>query len=165
MRKIILSAAVILLVLSSTPSGAEVAFRGLGGRAGATISPDQVHIGIHADLGTIVERVRLQPNVEIGFGDNVTTIAINPEAFYEFPVEGNWKPYAGGGLGITIYNFDVPENPLYNIDDSQTEIGLNLLGGVQTKISDRTGLFFEAKVGVGDIPDFKATAGFTVWFQ
>ena len=131
---------------------------GWGGRVGGTLDPEQVHVGFHVDLGDIAERVRLQPNVEVGFGDDVTLVAINPEVFFLFAPHSRWTPYAGGGLGINIYNWDTN---IPGADDSETEIGLNLLGGIETKISDRTKFFGEVKFGIGDSPDAKFHVGLT----
>ena len=48
--------------------------RGWGIRAGLGVDPDQLIVGAHWDLGEIVEHLRLQPNVELGFGDDVLTL-------------------------------------------------------------------------------------------
>ena len=48
-----------------------------------------------------------------------------------------------------------------NIDQTSTDVGLNLLGGLETKISDSTKFFGEIKFGVGDCPDAKLTVGLT----
>jgi len=132
---------------------------GAGGRLGVTLDPDQVHLGIHLDLGELAERVRVQPNVEVGFGSDRTLVAVNPEVVYLFDKRGKWTPYGGGGLGLNIVNRDRPSR---DEDNTELEVGLNLLAGIETKVSNSTRLFFEGKFGVGDSPDFKAACGFTI---
>lgn len=159
MRKVMIFAVTAMLMgFSTVLTAQEELVLGVGGRVGATVDPDQAHFGIHFDLGEIAERVRVQPNVEIGVGDDLTVVAINPELFYLFNHKSRWTPYAGGGLGVNIYNWDTG---VAGVDDSEVEVGLNLLGGLETMVSDRTKIFFEGKFGVGDSPDFKATFGFT----
>ena len=147
-----------LCLITATSLQARDYVLGLGGRAGATLDPEQVHVGFHLDLGEIAERVRLQPNVEIGFGDDKTLVAINAEALYLFTPHNRWTPYAGGGLGINIVNWT---HSAGMVDKTVTQIGLNLLGGVETKISDTVKLFGEIKFGVGGSPDVKLSVGLT----
>ncbi len=159
MRRVSYSVLVLTTCLITTTSlQARDYVLGWGGRVGAALDPEQVYVGFHLDLGEIAERVRLQPNIEIGFGDGRTLVAINPEVFYLFKPHDRWTPYAGGGLGINIVNWDHSAD----MDDMmETQIGLNLLGGVETKISDRAKFFGEIKFGVGDSPDAKLSVGLT----
>lgn len=147
-----------VFLLAATAAQARDYILGWGARVGGTFDPEQVHVGVHFDLGDIAERVRLQPNVEVGFGDDVTLVAINPEVFYLFTPHNRWTPYAGGGLGINIYNWD---SPVAGIDDSETEVGLNLLAGAETRINDAMKFFGEVKFGIGDSPDAKIHVGLT----
>ncbi|MBW7997789.1 MAG: hypothetical protein FVQ81_14700 [Candidatus Glassbacteria bacterium] len=157
-RKLLLPIVAMICLLAAQPAGARDYVLGWGGRAGVTLDPEQIHVGFHLDLGDIAERVRLQPNIEIGFGDNATLVAINPEVFYLFKPRERWTPYAGGGLGINIVNWDAKAG---KADKTETEVGLNLLGGIETKIGDTTKFFGEVKFGVGDSPDVKFTVGLT----
>jgi len=164
MRKVIfLPVVVFICLLAAGPVQARDYVLGWGPRVGATLDPEQIHIGVHADLGDIAERVRLQPNVEVGFGDNKTLVAINPEVFYLFTPHERWTPYAGGGLGINVVHWSdklVPTG-VSGVDKTETQIGLNLLAGAETKINDSTKFFGEIKFGVGDSPDMKFTVGLT----
>ena len=123
--------------------------QGPGARAGISVNPDQFYIGGHYDTGEIVDRLHLRPNVEIGFGDDVTTFALNIEALYMTPLPRSpWTFYAGGGPGVNVYDFD---------NGSDTKAGLNVLGGLQHD----NGLFFEVKGGLFDSPDLKVGVGYT----
>ena len=121
-----------------------------GLRAGVSVDPDQFYVGGHLETGPLVERLVFRPNAEIGFGDDVTTVAINFEFAWKFPRQrAPWGFYAGGGPAINLYQFDGPGD--------ETEAGFNLLAGLE----NRSGLFFEFKVGLADSPDFKFGVGFT----
>jgi hypothetical protein len=121
-----------------------------GLRAGVSVDPDQFYVGGHLETGPLVERLVFRPNAEIGFGDDVTLVAINLEFAWKFASPRSpWNFYAGGGPAINLYQFEGPG------DD--TEAGVNLLAGIE----NRSGLFFEFKVGLADSPDFKFGVGFT----
>jgi len=121
-----------------------------GVRAGLSIDPDQFYIGGHIETKPLVERLVFRPNVEVGFGDDVTLAAFNFEFAWKFSRgRSDWGFYAGGGPGVNLYQFDGPG------DD--TEVGFNIMAGVE----NRSGLFFEFKLGVADSPDFKFGVGFT----
>jgi len=159
MRRILRNAA---LILAAAPLLVAVPVRaaGWGPRAGLTFDPDQVHVGIHADFGDVfAPRVRFQPNVEVGFGDHLTTTALDFEAAYRFVKNWDaWSPYAGGGLGLTWYSWD---NDVRGRDNTDMETGLNLLGGIEKGIGGGNRFFVELKLGLFDSPDLKATVGWT----
>ena len=150
---------IVFVLLQPLPLAAQNIMLGAGGRVGATRDPDQAHLGLHLNLGELAERVRLQPNIEIGVGSNMTVVAVNPEAIVTFRRRGRWTPYAGGGLGLNLVRRD---KKVFPGEENELEIGLNLLGGYETKVSERLKLFIEGKFGIGDSPVFKATFGFTV---
>lgn len=136
------------------PSG----FQGWGPRLGATLDPDQVHFGAHVDFGNLARRVRLQPNIELGIGDDFTIGALNFELNYRFREEWEvWTPYLGGGIGLLLISHDVEGLD----DDTNTEFGGSILGGIEKGISDGDRFFLEAKIGLVDAPDFKFTIGWT----
>lgn len=138
-----------LLGLVLFSSGTAFAQHG-GIRGGISVDPDQIYFGGHLETSPLIDRLYFRPNVEVGFGDNVTLIGANMEFVYKFTNRRPWNLYAGGGpaLNITMHDGE---------DGSNTDAGFNLLVGVeQTK-----GLFFEFKIGVVDSPDFKFGVGWT----
>jgi hypothetical protein len=138
----------ILPVLAVVALPSLAAAQGPGVRAGASVDPDQFYLGGHYESNALVDRLHFKPNAEIGFGDDITTFALNFEFVYKMPVSGPWTLYAGGGPAVNIYSFD---------DDSDAEGGLNFLFGAETA----RGLFFEVKLGAIDSPDFKFGVGYT----
>jgi len=121
-----------------------------GLRAGLSVDPDQFYFGGHIETSPLVDRIHFRPNVEVGFGDDLTLIGANMEFVYKFPNRRDWGLFAGGGPALNVYMFD-------NVDDSETDAGLNLLLGVENS----RGLFFEFKMGLIDSPDFKFGVGWT----
>ncbi len=153
MKRLVLLSIAICLV-AGTASAAD-----FGARAGLTLSPDQFHIGAHADLGPVIETVRFVPNVEIGFGDDITLIAINADFIYDF-AETPWS--IGGELGLNIWKFDfgdLPSVPGFDVDDTSTDFGLSVLGDYRLLLNSGKTLLLEAKVGLIDSADFKVTVG------
>jgi hypothetical protein len=121
-----------------------------GLRGGVSVDPDQVYIGGHIETEPLVERLVFRPNVEVGFGDDITTAAFNFEFAWKFPTRGSrWGFYGGGGPAINLYQFEG--------DRDNTEPGFNFLGGVE----NTSGFFFEFKLGVSDSPDLKFGVGYT----
>ena len=119
-------------------------------RGGLTVDPDQFYFGGHLETSPLVDRLYFRPNVEVGFGNDVTVLAANMEFVYKLPSRGGWGIYAGGGPALNVYMFEGEDN-------SDTDAGLNLLVGVESS----RGLFFEFKMGVVDSPDFKFGVGWT----
>lgn len=134
------------LFVLTVPASAQDA----GLRGGLSVDPDQFYFGGHLETAPLVDRLHFRPNVEIGFGDDLTLIGANMEFVYKFPNRRGWGVYAGGGPALNVYMFD-------DVDDSETDAGLNLLVGVESS----RGLFFEFKMGAIDSPDFKFGVGWT----
>ena len=133
------------LMFSAPPASAQ----GVGVRAGASADPDQFYFGGHYETGPLADRVHFRPNVELGVGNDVTTVAGNLELVYKLPFRRHpWSVYGGGGPAINFYDFDA---------GSETEGGFNILGGLE----HRDGLFFEVKFGMIDSPDFKVGIGYS----
>jgi hypothetical protein len=159
MKKIGLLALSVLLVAATSASAVT---KPLGARIGYTSDEiDQFHLGGHIRLFELARNVAVQPSLEIGFGDDATLIAVNGDVFYEFTEleTPEWSFYAGGGLVFSYVNFDVPEG--IDVDDDDTNLGLDIAGGARYQISPGARLFTEIRIGLEDAPDFKITAGVT----
>ena len=136
------------LVCFSTPAAAQDP----GVRGGISVNPDQFYFGGHLETSPLVDRLYFRPNVEIGFGDNLTLIGANMEFVYKFSTRKPMNLYVGGGPALNIFMVD--NN---NDNDSETEAGFNVLVGAETP----KGLFFEFKIGALDSPDLKFGVGYT----
>jgi len=158
MRKIIIISLIIGLLCGFTAyaNTRPVGLHGIGPRLGGTINPDQFHVGGHLDLGDLLNNLMMMPNVEIGFGDNLTTIAPSFELDYRFrPDWGAWTPYLGGGIGPIFYSWDHGSSSSEFAGYLQFGIGRGSAG------SQSGHFFIEGKLGLADAPDFKATVGWT----
>jgi len=134
-----------VLLLAPAPAQAQ---GGFGLRTGVSVDPDQFYVGAHVGVGPLVDRLWFRPNLEVGFGNDVTLLAINAELAYWFRSQSAWRAYAGGGPALNVYDRDA---------GSETEAGLNFMLGV----AHRGGFFVEAKVGVFDSPELKLGFGVT----
>ena len=137
-----------VVVFSATPAFAQDP----GLRGGISIDPEQFYFGGHLETGPLVDRLHFRPNVEVGFGDDLTLIAANMEFVYKFTRSRPLNLYAGGGPALNVFMFDGAGD-----NDSETEAGFNVLVGAETP----RGLFFEFKIGAIDSPDFKFGVGWT----
>jgi hypothetical protein len=149
------------LTLAASTAGAAT---GWGLRGGVTFDPDQVHVGAHVNAGELFHNGYFLPNVEVGFGDHMTLIALNPELVYRFDhrTQSRWGFYVGCGLGVNITNWNGHDDfPYDRHDHTNTDLGLNLLGGMLRRLSSGNEFFLELKLGVADSPDAKVTVGLT----
>jgi hypothetical protein len=123
--------------------------QGPGVRAGVSVDPDQFYVGGHYETDELIESLYLRPNLEVGFGDDVTTVAVNIEAIYKYALRNHrdTRVYAGGGPAINFYDRD---------NESDAKGGLNLLGGIEFGK-----YFFEVKGGLFDSPNLKVGIGYT----
>lgn len=118
-----------------------------GLRAGASVDPDQFYFGGHIETPPLVDRLRFRPNVEVGIGSDVTTLAFNFELAYKFATGQAWQPYIAGGPALIVYDGD---------SDTSSHGGFNIALGIEHS----RGLFGEIKIGTIDSPDFKIGMGF-----
>ena len=156
------------LLVPAAAVAADMGFKGWGPRVGISSDPDQIFGGAHFDLGEFTKNLRLQPSVEIGFGDDVLTLTGNAMVAYYFPIESNITPYAGGQITVAFYDFDDNckgySSSYYGhgaCDDSETEIGPGLVGGMEMKLSGGSRFLAEVQIGLGDLPEAKILAGWT----
>ena len=134
---------------SGSPAGAE-----FGPRIGISSTPDQIVLGGQVQFPEFAPHLTVDPNVEIGFLDHQTVVALNADFFYHFALQGSvWAPYAGMGLGIAIYQFDDPRLT----SDTVTGANLVLGAGVPTRSGNR--FFGELRAGLGNIPTLKLMVG------
>ncbi len=155
-KTVIVPIIILLFALAATAGTRPVGFSGIGPRVGFTVNPDQFHFGGHIDFGEIAPNLMMVPNLEIGFGDHITTIAPSFELDYRFRSDwGVWSPYLGGSAGPIFYSFEH--------GGSDTKFGLYIQGGIMKGLTGRnSGYFFiEAKLGLVDAPDAKFTVGWT----
>jgi len=130
---------------------------GLGPRVGFSNDPDQFVFGGQLIIGEVAPSLTFDPDVELGFGDDVTVIALNLDMHYHFAIQGSsWRPYVGAGAGINF--IEVDQQPPFE-DTSDSEVGGNLIFGAGAPTAAGNRFFGELKLGLGDIPDLKLMVG------
>ncbi len=145
----------LFVVCSSTlliPQTAEAQGR-FGVRAGVSADPDQFYIGAHGESDPLIHQVRFRPNVEAGFGDNRTVLALNGEFIRRFGLDAGYAAVVGAGPAIVIRTFDLPMGR----DDTDVGPGFNFLVGLD--FPQDFGV--ELKVGVIDSPQVKFGVSYT----
>ena len=159
MKRIVLSVALISLLVA----GAATAGNPIGVRGGLSFEPDQFFVGGQMFVTEFSPDFWLVPKIDAAFGDDMTFIYIFATGLYSFTTSdmGGFTPYAGGGLGITYYKWDLPAGfSGLGIDDSGTEFGITGIAGLKKKMQSGKEMFFELEVGLSDYTaDFKIGAG------
>ena len=146
-----LALVIVALSLGTAPALADTS---AGIRAGLSVDPDQFLFGGQLNLDPVGKHVFIVPSAELGLGDNLTTLSFNGDVQYRFPVSqgSDLRPYAGGGLAI--YWVDVDGG------GSDTEVGVNLLGGIFFGDASGNPMFIDVKLGlVDEVPDWKFVFG------
>jgi len=139
--------ALALLVPATASAQSPPAGVAWGPRIGLSSSPDQFLIGGQVDFGDVAENLAIVPNVELGFGDDDETFALNADFHYRFRLSGtSWRPYAGAGFGLLLADGDV-------------EAGGALIFGATAPFRSSSRFFGEFKLGLADAADFKFLVG------
>ena len=153
LKKLLVVGALVLLPVAAHAAVVTSA----GPRVGVSIDPDQLVVGGQLELSEFAPNWSFDPSIELGFGDDLMVIALNADVFYHFHLkDSDWGPYLGGGLGVGFYSWDAPVGVR---DDSETEIGLNVVGGFNIPAGAAQHWFAELRLGIGDLPDFKLMGG------
>jgi opacity protein-like surface antigen len=150
--------------VEQTPSSSTVRTENLGWhswgvRLGVTDDSDQVVGGAHVNCGEPFNNVRLQPDLQLGSGDDHTTIYGTVPLYYRFDIASRMTPYAGGGLALGYVDVDLPEGS--NGDDSSFEVGGRATGGLEWPRAGGRAFFVELSLGFGDVHDATVLAAWT----
>jgi hypothetical protein len=70
------------------------------------------------------------PNIEYVFVDDGSLWTANGDFHYDFPTRSNLAVWAGGGLAVIFSEIDPPRGCRRCEAEDETDVGLNLLGGV-----------------------------------
>ena len=144
-----LALALAWTVQAATPARAAIGF---GPRVGFGLQPDQFVVGAQTLLGRSLYIFRFAPSFDLGWGDNVTTYAFNGDFEFSLGIPSTRAHfYAGGGVGVTAWDFES--------SGSDTEVGLDLLGGARMGGRGSMEYTVEARFGIGDVPDFRLLFG------
>jgi len=144
---------------SSSTSTMELGWKAWGVRLGVTDDSDQIIGGAHANLGEVMRNVRFQPDLQLGAGNDHTTLFGTAPLYYRFDTTSRMTPYAGGGITLGYVEVDLPETS--NGDDSEFELGARATGGLEWPRAAGQAFFVELSLGFGDIHDATVVAAWT----
>lgn len=148
---LVLTATILLLLAPAPAARADVS---AGIRGGLSVNPDQLLFGGQLEFSPIADNLYVVPSGEAGFGDDLFTLSFNGDMQYRFEVHSDVRPYAGGGLSLYFVDSD--------FGGSDTQLGVNILGGIYFGRNSRKPMFIDAKVGLTDeVPDWKFVFGVT----
>lgn len=179
-KQIIVLSLMIAFAISQT-SAQEIGLKGIGGKIGY-IMPDgaienTIGFGLQADLGQYNENISLAGYVDYwGKNYNVGTnydwswsvISIAAIGKYGFEAMGNFKPFAGAGLGLDIAswesNYTGPTNGFGVYADpsssaSDTDFAIHFVGGATMELSPTLDGIGEVKYTIGGADYFGIYVG------
>jgi opacity protein-like surface antigen len=162
-------AVVLILAVGALTSGRAMAqsslgLKGIGGSL-ALVDVENVDgtfgLGISADMGHITPQVGLEPVIEYwskteeAFGSkaSIHDVSVGARAKYYFEVANpKVEPFAGAGLGLHFIGakttLAIPGFPSETVSASDTKLGLDLGGGLQTPLTPKDNLRIEGWYGV-----------------
>ncbi|MGH3164659.1 MAG: hypothetical protein ACRDN0_02050 [Trebonia sp.] len=139
-------ALLVLLAMSGTASAQNL---GPGAEVGISGGPNQFYIGGNYTTPSIAGYVQFRPNVEIGFGNSQTLLAVNFDFIHNTPVKKKHHVSVYYGAGPSF-------NTSFTTGTNSTGGGFDVLVGATS------GKFFgEVKLGVGNSPTVKVGIGYS----
>lgn len=111
MKKTLLLTLAVFIITTAAEAQQGLAFRGWGLRAGASDRPDQLVVGVQADLGELIENLSFVPNVELGVGDDQNILSLSAPVFFRLPEAGPFDVYGGGGIAVGFVDRDEADDP------------------------------------------------------
>ena len=156
-RYAIIAIAVGALALAHSSAQAQGwGFSGFGGKIGYASPEDlegTLQLGAHVEFERSGSRFHIMPNLLYWNENDVSNVNPNVDVYYHFNSE-MITPYVGGGLGVHFVNDD-------RIDVSDTNLGLNLIGGFRIPTS-YSHYFIEGRYAASDISQFSLLGGITL---
>ena len=145
----------LFTILFLFSAGAALARTTWGLHGGFSSGPDQFIVGPHMNLNAVGEHLYVVPSAEVGFGDHLTSVAFNGDLQYRFVVhDSKVHPYAGGGASLYYVS-------LNGGGGSDTNLGIDILGGIFFGEMNGRPMFVDVKAGLTDrVPDWKFQFGF-----
>ncbi len=122
-----------------------------GVRIGSYTDMEEFYVG--ADLlAPVGAHTYVNPNIEYVLIDYGTYLTTNLDLHYDFATRSRMYFWLGGGLGLAYFS---PEGN----GDSNSELAVNLLGGIGFNTRGSFVPYIQAKAILGDADDFVITFG------
>lgn len=143
---------------------ASIGFRSIGASV-AYVSPENVNgtfgLGVFADLGRITPEIGLEPRIEYwsaseeAFGSKASMrdVVVGARGKYYFDIANpKVHPFAGAGLGLHFLRAEatvsIPGLPTISSSASDTRLGVDFGGGLETNVSPLVDLNVELWYGI-----------------
>jgi hypothetical protein len=157
----------IVLMTHAALAQSDLGLKAIGGRLGY-VDPESEYkgtftIGAVADFGTIIPKLHWDGAVTYwkstldwgwagtAYDVSLTDIALRSGVKYMF-LEGDWQPYAGGGLGLHFFSSDVSgPYSAYWSGASDTKFEFYIAGGVSHPLTDKLVGSAELQFDIGDV--------------
>ena len=137
---------------TSSASSPDIGWNGWGVRLGLADDVDQVLGGAQFNLGEFAKNIRFQPDVQLGTGDDFTTLFGTAPVYYRFDTSTSFTPYAGGGVSFGWVDND-------RANDTEFEVGGKATGGLEwPQAGGQQAFFVELSLGFGDVHDASVMA-------
>ncbi len=137
--------------ISVQSTSAQVGFTG-----GLSVDPEQGFVGVFWRSPEIGGRFHIRPGIEGGFGNDLKLATINVDFIARFPIGASgWDFIQGGGPAIVITRFDA-------FGRSESDLGAG--GSYVFGFGHDSGFLTEFRIGGGNVPSLKLTAGFAIGF-
>jgi hypothetical protein len=134
----------------------------VGFRGGATLDPELLSVGAHANFGPFFNRhVSFRPGVELGFGEVTTLFGVNLDGIYHVPntTQGRWSPYVGAGPNLSVRHLSFQgeqDGTRFDFGNFDWQAGFNFLAGFES----RSGTFVELNATAHSSPHVRLLIGF-----
>ena len=179
MKNVVVSVVVVLVLCSLVGPGlaqTSIGFNAVGPKLGFVMPEGDIEstigFGLESDLGTITPQIHLGAFLEYWrksydaayYGWTWSSLGIGATANYLLPKRGKLGPYVGGGLGLYRakgeWEYTGPTGPLHerSHSDSNTDLGIHLLAGVDYEVGPRMKAVAEFRYALSD-PDYAAFWG------
>jgi hypothetical protein len=125
-RRVVSTLAIAGLLVVPGLAQADVDF---GVRGGFYKDADAAFLGGEV-LMPITRAWYFNPNLEYAFVDDGNLWTANADVHYDLPMRSNLAVWVGGGLAAIFSSIDPPRGCRNCDSNDETEVGVNLLGGV-----------------------------------
>lgn len=174
MRKTLLHLFLLAALMLGSSSAVQAQFQ-IAPRVGFELNDvEALQVGAEARFGTASLPILINPSADYYFLDcdggisgadvSCSLFSIKGNAIYEFGGGGTtaFTPYAGAGIALAIARAEVSV-PGFSASESDTEVGLNLLGGARFEAGGFQP-FVQAEVGLGGADIFSIVGGLLFTF-
>ena len=125
-----------------------------GLRVGLANSPDQIVFGVNFLETKVGQNLYIVPDAEFGFGNDAFVLSGVAAVHYRFVVDAKVRPYAGGGVSVSLIDYDRTNN-----NTTTFKVGARGTGGIIWQLKGGREMFAEMNIIFGDPYNVQAMVG------